>query len=153
MDFKEYEKKVIENIERDGWHCTGVLSDGVSPPFAYTVGLFHTFGFPELIIVGLPHQTAHPLLSDIVDLLLKGELDFNVPSDKVIKHFPVFFVKVEKAFYDSHLRSAEWFYEGDEFPAYQMVWPSEDGLFPWSPKASKTYLEMQPLLGNKPAAN
>ena len=61
----EYVKEVIGNIpthiEDYGCSIISVLSEGGSPPFAYTVSL-HEQGFPELIIVGLSSNIAGQIL-------------------------------------------------------------------------------------------
>jgi hypothetical protein len=36
------------------------------------------------------------------------------------------------------------------FPLYQIVWPNHDGLYPWSPRATKAFREWQPVLGERP---
>lgn len=94
MNEQDYKDKVLANIKETGWHCTAVGAGENTPEFSYTVGLFKTHGLPELIIIGLPFRVAHHLLGDIIDLLLKGELDFTVPALNIIKNYPVFFLEV-----------------------------------------------------------
>lgn len=149
MNEQEYKEKVLENIKRVGWHCTAVLAGENSPPFTYTVGLFKTHGMPELLIIGLPDTLSYKLLDDMIGLLLKDELDLSVPSDIIIKNYSVFFVEIDKRHFADYIKSAIWFNDGVDFPAYQMVWPSQDGLFPWDKDATEAYRKAQPLLGIK----
>jgi hypothetical protein len=32
-------------------------------------------------------------------------------------------------------------------PLYQIIWPNNDGLYPWSPSATNAFKEWQPVLG------
>jgi hypothetical protein len=59
--------KVLEDIKRVGWHTLGVSpspgEDG--PHWAFSVGLYHTFGHPEVIVLGLPVRTCQELANVI----------------------------------------------------------------------------------------
>jgi hypothetical protein len=46
-----------------------------------------------------------------------------------------------------HVGFARWYYDGDDFPVQQVVWPSKTGLFPWHPEASIEFRAKQPVLG------
>src|SRR5947209_249261 len=41
---------------------------------------------------------------------------------------------------------ARWFYEGDDFPALQCVWPDKAHQYPWHPDASEPFRQRQPVL-------
>jgi hypothetical protein len=58
--------------------------------------------------------------------------------------------KREDPYYHDYVGFARWYYRGEHFPMYQIVWPSNDGYFPWSPYASDTFKEWQPVLGEAP---
>jgi hypothetical protein len=34
---------------------------------------------------------------------------------------------------------------------YQIIWPNNDGHYPWSPSATKAFKEWQPVLGAAPS--
>jgi hypothetical protein len=50
----DHERKALADVQNHGWHVLKVMEDDRGPAFAYTVGLYHSFRHPELIIVGLP---------------------------------------------------------------------------------------------------
>ncbi len=56
------ERKVLEDIESFGWHCVHVMAEGDLVEYAFTVGLFHSFKHPDLIVFGLPKTIAHQIL-------------------------------------------------------------------------------------------
>jgi hypothetical protein len=53
------EQKVLDDIETFGWHCVHIMAEGEFPEYSFTVGLFHTYEHPELIIFGLHSEVAH----------------------------------------------------------------------------------------------
>jgi hypothetical protein len=64
-DFFDEQSEIIEKF---GWAVVHVVPTEDDPPdtvpFAYTVGLTG-YGFPELIIAGLPPETGHVLLNEM----------------------------------------------------------------------------------------
>ena len=46
-----YDDKVLSDIEEYGWHVVKVMEDNSGPGFCYSIGLFKTFGHPEIMIV------------------------------------------------------------------------------------------------------
>jgi len=109
----------------------GTESD--EPPFGYTVGLFG-LGHPELVVVGVGHDTASAMLNTVAELvvagrdLMPGELvELDAERRLVVEVLPN---PAEVLF------SANRFYQRpDEFsvPAYQLTWADADGSFPWEP--------------------
>ena len=63
---RDFNRKEIETIGKHGCQILCVTGDDSSPSFAYT------FGLPELIEVGLPHETAVALLNEAADRLRGG---------------------------------------------------------------------------------
>ena len=105
------------------------------PPFAYTVGLFGV-GHPELVAVGLDHETACGLLDKVADMVFEGR-DL-VPGEVITDDDGVDVLTVEVLPNPAEvLFSANRFYRRpDEFsvPAYQLTWALEGGVFPWDPR-------------------
>jgi hypothetical protein len=58
----------------------------------------------------------------------------------------VFFRAMEKKHYREYLGFARWFYDGDEFPVLQCVWPDKGHRYPWHPEASEPFRKRQPVL-------
>lgn len=145
------DQKLLDNIAKYGWHCVHVMAEGDLPPFSYTVGLFHTLKHPELIIFGVPSESAHAILNIAVSAAQAGKaLDFNKPTEDLLEGYPCVFVEVSRSQYREHFGYAIWYYEGEDFPAQQIVWPSRNGLFPWHSEASESFRARQPVLGVTP---
>ena len=143
------EQKVIDDIGKYGWHCVNVLAEGDEGPFSFTVGLFQTLKYPELLIYGLPSKTAHEILTIAVDAAKEGHpLNITASTDELLNGFECCFVEVPNSAYRDHVGFARWYYQGDDFPLYQIVWPSRHGHFPWHVAATSEFRAVQPVLGH-----
>jgi len=47
------DRKLLADVQGHGWHVIGVETDEEEPGFAYSIGLYHTFRHPEIIVFGL----------------------------------------------------------------------------------------------------
>lgn len=142
------EQKVIDDIANFGWHCVSILAEGDEGPYSFTVGLFHTLKHPELVIFGLPSKVAHQILTIAGNAAKAGRpLDMKASTDELLEGFACCFVEVPKAAYYEHVGFARWYYQSDDFPLYQIVWPSRHGHFPWHADATPAFRATQPVLG------
>lgn len=139
---------MLATIDKHGWQTTSVLAEEGSPPFSYTIGLYHSYGIAELIVFGLKPNTAHGIFSLVAAAAKNGNpLALDEPTNALLESYSCLFVKVPRSEYENYVLSARWYYEGVEFPLYQVVWPSKDGYFPWHEKVEKAFAATQPVLG------
>jgi len=144
------EQKLLDDVNKFGWHCVNVFGDSEHEPFSYTIGLFHTYGHPELLIYGLPREIARTVLNVAAEAAASGKaMDLNQPTDELLEGYACVFVPVPLVDYPEHVGFARWYYDGDNFPVQQVVWPSKTGLFPWHPEASVEFRAKQPVLGQQ----
>ena len=147
------EQKVIDDIATHGWHGVQIAADEEGPGYAFTIGARHSFGLPEFLIMGLPHATAHTILDVALDAARSGAItDFTATTDALLQGHRCAFVRVPQEQYRDYVGYARWYYQGDDFTLYQIVWPSRDGHFPWDAAAGEAYAASQPLLGPAPQA-
>lgn len=145
----EYERDVVANVERYGWHCTSVCpKEGASTPrFSYTVGLYHTYGQPEFIIFGLDSKIAYGLLSILAGAAAdKRMYALDKPCGALIDNYECAFAQVPKHRFNDYVFSALWFYAEVGFPLYQIVWPDSEGRYPWNEGAKDDPSHPQPIL-------
>jgi hypothetical protein len=64
----------------------------------------------------------------------------------LLHSYPVRFVDVPQRCYPDYLGLATWAYEGNDFPAVQLVWPDKQGRWPWDATARAGFREGQPIL-------
>ncbi len=145
----DHEQKVLDDIEKYGWHCVSILAEGEDGPYAFTVGLQKIYAHPELIIFGLRSETAHQILNLAVETIQQGQpLDLHAPTDALLHNYECLFVPVPASEFHEHVGFCRWYYEGDNFSLYQIVWPTREGNFPWHPDASESFRSNQPVLGH-----
>ena len=145
------EQKVIDDIANFGWHCVNILADGEHVAYSFTVGLFHSYGHPELIIFGLPSETAHQVLAIAADAAKSGSpLDLAQTTDALLNNYHCCFAEVPLTEYYEHVGYCRWYYQGNDFPLYQIIWPSRSGLFPWHHQATNEFKASQPVIAQAP---
>jgi hypothetical protein len=64
---EDRDKKLVSDIEQVGWHVVMIPEDDEGPSFAYSIGLFQTFGHPEIIICGLGLDLMHQMINILRD--------------------------------------------------------------------------------------
>ncbi len=141
----------MANIETHGWHVINVLEDPGGPPFSYSIGIYETLGQPEIIIVGLPHEVAHPPINDVGEALRGGKRF--VPGgvyDDLLEGYDCAFRDVPSRQYWCYLGRAVGHYGGENFPVHQLVYPDRKGRWPWDSEAGDGFREQQPVLADTP---
>jgi hypothetical protein len=141
------EKRIISDVARHGFHVAIVPGDGYSPAFAYTIGLYKTYGYLELICFGLHQDLLHSILWSGKELLDKQPVpDQTLGYPDFIGDYDVRLLTVDKAWYKYYFGYGIWFNEGRDFPALQIVWPDKKGLFPWEEDFNPAWKAGQQLL-------
>jgi hypothetical protein len=124
--------ELTANIKKHRWLVFNIMGGSeTEPAFSYTVGLFETFGHPEVVISGLPNDVALAILNDIGSDVAKGLV--RVPEvlyDDILEGYPCMFKTVPSSMYDDYFGRALVFYEGTGFPVLQCLWPDALKRFP-----------------------
>lgn len=144
---QEAEQRIIHDVEKYGCHISILEPDNYLPGFAYTIGLYKTFGHPEIICFGLPAKSMQALLNDACGRIREG---LTLTPGKLYKEFledyNVLFLEVNKASYRDYVGYAGWFNGNFDFPLLQLVWPDKQRLFPWEENFNPDWKFIQPLL-------
>jgi Domain of unknown function (DUF4262) len=119
------QKRAYE-IEQLGWHVLLIHKDDREPSLAYSVGLFKTFGHPEIAVFGSDLEVMHKVIDLMGDKVRKGRHfsdGESVPG--IIEDYEVHLYKVPRHFYADRedFAYARRFYEGAEFSVLQCFWP------------------------------
>jgi hypothetical protein len=146
------ERRVIADIEEFGWHSMDVMEDTGHAPWTFTIGFHETWQHPELIIIGRSRATAQFILNTVASGLDENRRpDLAGTTLDLLPGIPCCFVEVSARHYPEYVDFARTCYSrGERSPLYQIVWPSNDGHFPWSPDASTHFKNWQPVLGKAP---
>jgi Domain of unknown function (DUF4262) len=125
----------------------------MATPWSFSIGFYETWEFPELIIFGRSRATARHILNTIaIGLDDNHRPDLSTTTDTLIPGAKCLFLEVLERYYQDYVGFALWYYRKRKFPLYQIIWPNSDGLYPWSPSATKAVKEWQPVLGEVPHA-
>jgi hypothetical protein len=141
------EGKALSDIEEFGCHLIHVFEDEVSPKFTYSIGIQKCTKQPELIITGLNRELAHSIINKYNARIKNGEmfLSERMYSD-FIEGFDVTFKVVDQNKYKEYMGWACWLYRGKDFSAYQLIFPSTSGKWPWDTDAPDDYTWFIPPL-------
>lgn len=124
--------KIKNNIDEYGWHFLFVFDpNGEHVDFSYTIGLEESFDHPEIVIFGLKKDSAHGILSAIVDDIKSGVvMEPNKRLPNVIGgDFEVLFKPIVGSAYEDYLGTAVRYY-GKPFRAQVMFWPDKNNKLP-----------------------
>jgi hypothetical protein len=149
--------QVLADIEEYGLHIVHVLEDDADPTgeprFSYTVGLWHSFEQPEVVVFGLPEDVAHELLNEIADEAAEGRrFVAGTRHDDLLQGYPVRFLAIDEAVRDEHCGVANWAYAGEPFTAVQLVYPDKQGRWPWDESTRQGFRKGQPVIGRREPA-
>lgn len=142
--------KVLREIHTDGWQITGVLANEQNngPDFAYSIGLFHSFVHPEIILFGLPIDVCMRAVN-VIGIDIRNGMHFQPLAvyDHILSPpHSCCFREVDPKHYHGHVGYALWFYETDPFPLMQCFWSDENGRFPWDSECKIYARDSQPML-------
>ena len=70
----DHDRKVLGDIERVGWTIIGIKEEEALPGYCFSVGMYHTLGHPEILLMGLRAEIAAHLINDIGDAVRAGRL-------------------------------------------------------------------------------
>jgi hypothetical protein len=146
-------KRVFDDVAKFGWHVVGVLpgADG-APEYSFSVGFYETYEHPELVIFGLPMESAHKIIGSCLERINEGAgFEAGQVRDDILKNHAIAVLAVDGTFYRDYLGTAIGFYDSLEFPALQLVWPDKSNRFPWEPEYDSSYTGMQIILSTTAA--
>ncbi|MCD6640507.1 MAG: DUF4262 domain-containing protein [Nocardioides sp.] len=159
--YDEQDRRVIDTVLEHGWQvimvaegagCDDPGHEGHSPDehsetgpaFAYTIGLGHRFGHPELLMSGLDHRLMHRCLNGLAERI-RGGLRL-APGDAVENVLAGVPVAVEPVADEALAETVTWsgWFHRRKPEALAIVWPDRNGVFGWQPGAPALLDELQP---------
>lgn len=133
------ERAVFENVTRQGFHVASILPSSDHDGWSYSIGLFKTYGHPEVVVFGQKVQWQVALVCAIADNIKSGARYSAQTRDGSLipPDYEVEFRAVGCSdWYPEIVGQALWYYERASspehtFPLLQVVWPDLDRRFPW----------------------
>jgi uncharacterized protein DUF4262 len=138
---------VAATVGEYGWAVSGTRGGDQEPPWAYSVGMWLSNAGPELIVCGLPLESAASIINAIGARVADGaDIAPGVMLDDVCQA-PLTFRPVDMSWRSSGLMSVSDAFYGMVRPPYlQVVWPDKNDRFPMDPGFQRGFEEMQPML-------
>src|SRR5689334_12582493 len=131
----------------NAWEVVSVPPEGSRPPHSYSIGLFATFEHPEIVVIGLPGETAQRLIDNLAEEIKDGAtFEPGARYDHVLQGYDVMFVRVAPEYYREYFGRALDYYGSVSFSVVQMVWPDRHRFFPWDAACAQDIRELQPVL-------
>lgn len=139
-DIKKYDLSVVF-----------INEDEEAPCFAYSIGLYHSFKHPEIIVFGLDQELAGWIINELAQRIKAGErCDVDREYAGVLEGYNCIFRQAPKDCYGEYFGYATAFYKGDDFPVLQLVWPDKENKWPWEIDFNHRWIWTQPLLEHWP---
>lgn len=148
MDKEQLFEKVRGDIQEDGWSTISVFPTLTDPGvhFSYSIGFREHGRHPEVIILGIPSEYAHPMIRTLYERVAAGErFEDGQRLDGVLEEYQVELRAVPPD--GAPLNMARAFYDVEELAALQIVWPDKEGLFPGEEGCDEGVALMQNLEG------
>ncbi|MEO7984136.1 MAG: DUF4262 domain-containing protein [Bacteroidota bacterium] len=110
QDLSEGDKKLINDINEYGLHVIRVMEDESGPAFTYSVGLYHSYKHPEVLIIGLKQELSHSIINEIGERIKNGEsFEAGKSYPGFIEGFDCCFLNIKKEFYKEYVGYSLWF--------------------------------------------
>ncbi|MFM7536743.1 MAG: DUF4262 domain-containing protein [Acidimicrobiales bacterium] len=149
----EHRDKIAWMIETEGWAIEPVPArldmTPPQPPYAYTIGIEDSFGFPEIVVFGLKPVAARGLIGLVVDVL-RQEVEMPVGElfTGLLDHdLRAVLLPIDLDRYGGLFASAAGWYGEVGFRVVQFVWPDRNGWLPWESGFDRQVLGAQPVIG------
>jgi hypothetical protein len=143
--------RTIVHVTQFGWSVVLIPATDAGPGWAYTIGLGHSHGSPELAMFGGDIYE----MEEVLGTLGRQGADGRLPSDgerreDVPRGWPVTFRAVDPRWHQAAFGGATAYYRSTPLTFLQVVWPDPKGLFPWDLGVDAAYLSAQPALWVEP---
>jgi|SRR5215468_157920 len=144
-------ESVIADIKKYDLSVMLINENEEGPRFAFSVGLYHSFKHPEIIVFGLEREVAHWIINELAQRIKAGErCDVGKEYVGLLEGYNCVFREAPKGCYPDYFGYAMAFYKGDDFPALQLVWPDKENKWPWEIDFNHNWIWQQPLLEHWP---
>lgn len=151
--YDEIDRRCIDAILSKGWQtllvgaeCVieGCCESDSGPDFAYTLGLGHHRGHPELFMSGLDLRLMSSVLNHLAEQVRAGHVfKHGDVVEGALAGVPVVLEQLADEHLEQTVPWSGWFHRRKP-EALAVVWPTTTGVFSWQPGAPSQLDEMQP---------
>lgn len=127
-------QKIANNVLTRGYHLVNVLGDTRTeqPTVTYSVGLFHTFRHPEIVMFGIPKELSNVVLDTLIKTWVIEQKQVFIAGEtyRGLTNRPAEFTIIPQNLVDAHLTGCRWFYSNNEFPVLECIWGTKPANLP-----------------------
>ena len=148
---------IAAHVARRGWSVVSVPPRGARPAYAFTVGLWHSYGHAEASVFGRDEREMVRWLDRVGGEVEAGRVvrpggPYDGEGDDILGTVEVF-PRPALASWHRHLfGDALAFYRGQPVPMVQLVWPDRRGVLPWEDGCAPDCADAQPPLWDRVTA-
>jgi Domain of unknown function (DUF4262) len=144
------EGALVAGVARRGWHVVVREGHDGGADYAFTVGLWHSFGSAEAALFGLDLDDITGWLDAVGAQARAGRIvSPDRQEDDILGSFPVFPRPVLASWHRHYFAEALEFYRGQPVPVVQLVWADVNGTPPWEPDCDEYCRAHQPRLWDR----
>jgi hypothetical protein len=143
------DERTFHNVREHGCHLLSIAADAEGPGYVFSIGLYLNYAHAELVMFGLDPDDACAVINLVRDRAAAGRCyAAGDVGDDLLLDRTVCFVEVPLSAYAEYLGTAIWFYAKlpKPFPCLQIVWPDQEGRFPWEAGCDARLKGYQPVL-------
>ena len=135
------------DIAKHGYTVMHVMEESGLPPFAYSIGIQQQTGAPEVVVIGLKRPMAHSVVNEYNSRVRAGErFESGKFYSGFLEGFDVCVEEVPRSAYERYFGQDLDFYGGPKFDVLQIIFPTTNGVWPWSEDAKPSFRQWQPIL-------
>lgn len=151
-DMHPADQRLVDNISEHGWGVLAIPDTDTTGPWAFTVGLWHTYRVPEVAIFGIPPQNVIAILNLIGGQVTAGaQLHTGQWIDDVLPDHRMKLRPVAEPWRRPLFGTAMRYYRATpSWPVLQCMWPDRSHRFPGDPGYPGELDEKQPRLDITP---
>lgn len=161
------DRRAIDTVLQHGWQVIAVAEDAGCnhdedhhaaahehlepvPTFAYTVGLGHRTGHPELLMSGLDRNLMHRVLNGLAQRVMAGlRIEPGDSLEDALAGVPIAAERVADSALGDTVTWSGWFHRRKP-DALAIVWPDRSGVFAWQPGGPPILDDLQPRAWRDP---
>lgn len=140
------ERRNARLVREYGWGVTGVRGTTM-PDWAYSIGLWHSYGSVEVCLLGVPQQQGMAIVNAVGQRIRDGlTLTPDLKLAGVIEEYELRLAPVHSSWYERLFGAAIDYYQRPPFPVVQLLWPGTSGRYPGDPESEHGTCDPQPAL-------
>lgn len=146
-DEQRFRDWLLRETEVNGCAVIEVPPDEEGAGYTFSVGAWRRFGIAEAVVLGLPQDMGPVLVNAYLERAKAGERF--LPGqlyEGFFDNVPITVERVNKGHYMEYFGSAFVLYRKGDFPALQLILPTAEGHWPWSPEAPDGFQDWQHVL-------